>query len=156
MYRSNKPLVPAHDPRELAAELDGALTKDCALPIDPVTLYAPNMAYSDLSGRLFIPDEAHVIPNAVPQSWINGQASLQEAGRCIGAELEVALLCMQKRLGKVQYVLSVAVQKIVRHGADLHDGCRTRLRVWGKGVYIYLGVEFGMKNYFILGAFPMA
>lgn len=37
----------------------------------------------------------------IPQPWLYGQTSLKKTGQIICAELEVAILCMQKRLGKV-------------------------------------------------------
>lgn len=40
----------------------------------------------------------------VPQPWLYRYSTLQQTGRYIGAELEVAMLCMQKRLGKVSYI----------------------------------------------------
>lgn len=42
----------------------------------------------------------------VPQSWLYGHTTLQQTGQSIGAELEVAMLCMQKRLAKVKKRLS--------------------------------------------------
>lgn len=38
----------------------------------------------------------------VPKSWLYGHMTLQQTGQSIGAELEVAMLCMQKRLAKVK------------------------------------------------------
>lgn len=38
----------------------------------------------------------------VPQTWLYGQATLQQTGQSISAELEVAMLCMQKRLDQVR------------------------------------------------------
>lgn len=113
MYGNDKPLVSARDPSELAAELDGTLTTEGVMELGPVPQYAPHTAYDGLSGRLLIPSEAQISPNVVPQSWLNGQTTLQQAGQCIGAELEVAMLCMQKRLGKVQYMRLIAVQRTV-------------------------------------------
>lgn len=89
------PVVSAPERIELAAELDGNLTPEGGTEIDP------NKSFGSLPGRLLFPSEVPVFPNAIHQSWLNGQTTLQLAGQCIGAELEVAMLCMQKRLGKV-------------------------------------------------------
>lgn len=39
----------------------------------------------------------------IPQPWLSGDSSLKAIGQGICADLEVAILCMQKRLGKVMY-----------------------------------------------------
>lgn len=67
---------------------------------------APNFTGGDWLGRLVpgdiaIRNSAQDFPVTLPQSWLYGKATLQQTGQCIGAELEVAMLCMQKRLGKV-------------------------------------------------------
>lgn len=41
----------------------------------------------------------------IPQPWLHGNSSLKMIGQSICAELEVAILCMQKRLGKVTYFI---------------------------------------------------
>eukprot|EP00752_Nemacystus_decipiens_P011302 g10044.t1 len=88
------PMVSAPERSELAAELDGTRTTEGGIEVDP------NIAYGTLPGRLVFPSEIPVFSNALYQSWLDGQTTLQQAGQCIGAELEVAMLCMQKRLGK--------------------------------------------------------
>lgn len=118
VYGGDKPFVPARNSKELTMALDDALTTEHGVETGRAPPYAPNIACDELSGHLLIPSEAQVFPNVVPRSWLNGQATLQETGRCIGAELEVALLCMQKRLGKVQCIRVIAVQKMFWHCAE--------------------------------------
>lgn len=48
-----------------------------------------------------LPSDGGDLP-VVPQSWLYGHTTLQQTGQSIGAELEVAMLCMQKRLAKVK------------------------------------------------------
>lgn len=99
MDGKQKPMVSATARSELAAELDGVLTTKGGTEVDP------NIANGKLPECLLFPSEVPVFPNAIHQSWLNGQTTLQQAGQCIGAELEVAMLCMQKRLGKVITIL---------------------------------------------------
>lgn len=80
----------------------------------------PNIAYGILPGRLVCPSDVSMFPNAVHQSWLNGQTTLQQAGQCIGAELEVAMLCMQKRLGKVNAIASLVKRRVL----DRFSMCR--------------------------------
>lgn len=127
VYGSDKPFSPVRNSKELTVALDGALTTEDDVETGRVSPYATNIAYNELSGRFVIPNEDQNFPNVVPRSWLNGQATLQETGRCIGAELEVALLCMQKRLGKVQYIRVIALQKIFWLVHNFHYGCRARL-----------------------------
>lgn len=89
------PMVSAPDRSELATELDGPLSTEGGMDVDP------NIAYGTLPECLLFPSEVPVFPNAIHQSWLNGQTTLRQAGQCIRAELEVAMLCLQKRLGKV-------------------------------------------------------
>lgn len=103
MYESDKLLTPALDQSKSAAELDDTLTTGGVMDMGALPLYTPNISCGEFSERLLVPSEAQIFPDMVQQSWLNGQATLQEAGRCIGAELEVTMLCMQKRLGKVEY-----------------------------------------------------
>lgn len=95
MDGNQTPIISAPERIELVAELDGTFTPEGGMEVDP------NIAYDTLPGRLVFPSGVPVLPNAIHQSWLNGQTTLQQAGQCIGAELEVAMLCMQKRLGKV-------------------------------------------------------
>eukprot|EP00903_Cladosiphon_okamuranus_P007015 g6824.t1 len=88
------PLISAPERSELAAELDGALA------IEGGKQFETNTAYDKLPGCQLFPREFPILPHAVHQSWLNGHTTLQQAGQCIGAELEVTMLCMQKRLGK--------------------------------------------------------
>ena len=69
-------------------------------------------------GRLFrrpveavvaLPDDCENTPAAVSQSWLYGHTTLQQTGQSIGAELEVAMLCMQKRLAKVKTICWINV-----------------------------------------------
>ena len=76
-----------------------------ALNIDSTRGSSPNVGgnrkvvYPAQQGEITIrPCHSHV---AMSQSWLYGRATLEETGRCIGAELEVAMLCMQRRLGQV-------------------------------------------------------
>lgn len=50
-----------------------------------------------------LPSDGEDLP-VVPQSWLYGHPTLQQTGQSIGAELEVAMLCMQKRLAKVKTI----------------------------------------------------
>lgn len=95
------PLVSAPERSELAAELHGNLASESGKEFET------SIAYDTLAGRLLFPSELPVFSNAVHQSWLNGQTTLQQAGQCIGADLEVAMLCMQKRLGKVKAIIHV-------------------------------------------------
>lgn len=49
-------------------------------------------------------DTSHHPHTALPGAWLYGKTNLEHTGRCIRAELEVAMLCMQKRLEQVRYV----------------------------------------------------
>lgn len=49
-------------------------------------------------------DKSHHPHTALPSAWLYGKTNLEHTGRCIGAELEVAMLCMQKRLEQVGHV----------------------------------------------------
>lgn len=47
---------------------------------------------------------SHIPHTALPSAWLYGKTNLEQTGRCIGAELEVTMLCMQKRLEQVRHV----------------------------------------------------
>ncbi|CAM9314821.1 unnamed protein product [Ectocarpus sp. 12 AP-2014] len=97
--RNGNSLDSTGDRGHLAVKSDGTLMAEGAdTEIDPPPRYAPGTTYNDFSRHLFASSEAEELPNVTAQPWCT--TTLQETGRCIGAELEVAMLCMQKRLGK--------------------------------------------------------
>ncbi|CBJ26306.1 expressed unknown protein [Ectocarpus siliculosus] len=97
--RNGNPLDSAGDRGHLAVKSDGTLMAEGAdTEIGPAPRYAPGTTYNDFSRHLFASSEAEELPNVAAQPWCT--TTLQETRRCIGAELEVAMLCMQKRLGK--------------------------------------------------------
>lgn len=95
------PEVPARDGSEFAVGLDGNPTTRGGEDIDPMPHYRSDVARGGLPECLFYPSEGPICSRILTQSWLDGQTTLQQAGQCIGAELQVAMLCMQKRLGKV-------------------------------------------------------
>jgi len=101
VHGNEKPEVSARDRSEFVVGSDGTLTTECGLEIDPMPHNPPDITCGGLPGRLFLPTEDPAFSRAFPQSWLDGQTTLHQAGQCIGAELEIAMLCMQKRLGKV-------------------------------------------------------
>lgn len=69
-------------------------------------------------------------PAVVSQSWLYGHTTLQQTGQSIGAELEVAMLCMQKRLAKVKNMFcwiyctpSAGLETTNSHTLHLHLDC---------------------------------
>lgn len=99
--RNGNPLDSTGDRGHLAVKSDGTLMAEGAdTEIGPTPRYAPGTTYNNFSRHLFASSEAEELPNVTAQPWCT--TTLQETGRCIGAELEVAMLCMQKRLGKVK------------------------------------------------------
>ncbi|CAM9898127.1 unnamed protein product [Ectocarpus sp. 4 AP-2014] len=97
--RNGNPLDSTGDRGHLAVKSDDTLMAEGAdTEIDPPFRYAPGTTYNDFSRHLFASSEADELLNVTSQPWCT--TTLQETGRCIGAELEVAMLCMQKRLGK--------------------------------------------------------
>ncbi|CAM9097604.1 unnamed protein product [Ectocarpus fasciculatus] len=99
--RKGKPLDSTADRGHLAVTSDGTLLAEGAdTEIGPTPRYAPGTTYNDFSRHFFASSEAAELPNVSVQPWCTSQTTLQETGQCIGAELEVVMLCMQKRLGK--------------------------------------------------------
>ncbi|CAM9866058.1 unnamed protein product [Ectocarpus sp. 8 AP-2014] len=97
--RNGNPLDSTGDGGHLAVKSDDTLMAEGVdTEIGPTPRYAPGTTYNDFSRHLFASSEAEELPNVTAQLWCT--TTLQETGRCIGAELEVAMLCMQKRLGK--------------------------------------------------------
>ena len=73
----------------------GSLIEECPFPNDGRVLRHP------VGPIMALPSDGEDSP-VVPQSWLYGHTTLQQTGQSIGAELEVAMLCMQKRLAKVK------------------------------------------------------
>lgn len=96
------PVVFAPERIEVTAELDGTLATEGGTEVDP-------NACGTLPGSLLFSREIPVLPDAIHQPWLNGQTTLQQASQCIGAELEIAMLCMQNRLSKVNLTIAFNV-----------------------------------------------
>lgn len=104
VHGNEKAVVSAHDQREIVVGFNGTRTTEGGLESGPMPHYPPDIACGGLTGRLFHPSKDLVFSRVLPQTWLDGQTTLHQVGQCIGAELEVAMLCMQKRLGKVRTV----------------------------------------------------
>lgn len=101
-------LISTGDGNELATlmEIDDNLGPQQGVKLGPslgnAAIITRGRLYDNLPQYgMTLPREVQDFPVAVPQSWLHGQASLQQARQCISAELEVAMLCMEKRLEKV-------------------------------------------------------
>lgn len=100
--------IPIGDQDSLTTMLEDTLKTEDTGELVSMLKHAPNISVVALAPQGAAP------PRGVPafrklasQPWLYRHSTLQQTGRLIGAELEVAMLCMQKRLGKVSYQINV-------------------------------------------------
>lgn len=118
MHNIKEPLAYERFHVEVAAKLDGNPMTDDQTNSDPKPPCALHVPYGHVLGRRFVPNQAQDLPKMIPDWYLNGHASLQQAGQCIETELEVAMLYMQRRLDKV----NLCVEFYGRHCARFRRG----------------------------------
>lgn len=96
--------IPIGDQDSLTTMLEDTLKTGDTGELASMLKHAPNITAVALAPQGAAPPRD--VPDfrmLAPQPWLYRHSTLQQTGRLIGAELEVAMLCMQKRLGKVSY-----------------------------------------------------